>query len=192
MPAPSTPLAPSPSRRAAARGTGRTSKRAGFSARRAGGVIAVLAAMALPLGAAYPAAAQSTQLANAEKPTMAVAARTLRSGSVLTGADLVLRERPRGMHPDEVVARIEDALGLETRLAIYAGRPIRPGDLGPPTIVRRNEIVTLTYVHGGLTLRTEARALEAGAKGDRIRVMNLDSRRTVTGSVAGAQHVVVK
>ena len=108
-----------------------------------------------------------------------VAARTIRAQSVLAPSDLT-------MAPGEVPGAILDAeeiVGQEARVAIYAGRPIMPGDVGPPALVDRNQIVRLVHDAGGLSIVTEGRALGRGGVGDALRVMNLASRATVTGVV---------
>ena len=78
---------------------------------------------------------------------------------------------------------VAGAIGQEARVAIYPGRPVRAADLGPPAVVERNQIVPLTYRSGSLTILTEGRALTRGGVGDVIRVMNLSSRATVTGTI---------
>ena len=108
-----------------------------------------------------------------------VAARTVRSQAILSPSDVdvIAKTIPGSLtHPDEVI-------GMEARVVLYAGRPIRPGDIGPPAIVEHNQIVTLLYRRGGLTLAAEARALGRAGAGDMVRVMNLASRNTVTGLV---------
>jgi flagellar basal body P-ring formation protein FlgA len=75
------------------------------------------------------------------------------------------------------------ALGLEARVTIYAGRPIRSQDLGAPALVDRNQLVSLIYLSGSLAISIEGRALERGAEGDVVRAMNLGSRTTVNGRV---------
>ncbi len=52
--------------------------------------------------------------------------------------------------------------------------------------VRRGEIVTLVYVAPGMQLTTRARAMNDAAVGDAIRVVNLQSNRTVEATVTGA------
>lgn len=74
-------------------------------------------------------------------------------------------------------------IGQEARVTIYAGRPIRIGDFGPPALVDRNQIVSLIYVAGGLQIVAEGRALGRGGTGDVIRAMNVASRTTVSGTV---------
>ncbi len=108
-----------------------------------------------------------------------VAARTLRAQAILGPADVTVVDKtiPGALdHADQ-------AVGMEARVVLYAGRPIRPGDLGPPAIIERNQIVTLIYRRGPLTIAAEARALARAGVGDSIRVMNLGSRNTVTGLV---------
>lgn len=116
-----------------------------------------------------------------------VATRTIRAKTLIAPEDLTLvnAELP-GALTDPALA-----VGLEARVSIYAGKPVRLGDLGPPTLVERNQLVTLVYVSGGLAISTEGRALARGADGDQIRVMNLGSRNTVTGRVGpdGAVYV---
>jgi flagella basal body P-ring formation protein FlgA len=80
---------------------------------------------------------------------------------------------------------------MEAAVNLYAGRPIRPGDLRPPAIVERNALVTLRYDHGGLVVVTDGRALDRAARGDMLRVINLTSRTTVTAQAAAPGLVVV-
>jgi len=116
-----------------------------------------------------------------------VATRTIRAKAVIAPEDLTLvsAELPGAL------SRPEDAVGLETRVAIYAGKPVRLSDLGPPTLVERNQLVTIIYQSGGLAILTEGRALARGSAGDAVRVMNLASRNTVTGRIGpdGAVYV---
>lgn len=116
-----------------------------------------------------------------------LAARTLRAETVLTEQDVK-------MAAGETPGTLDDPLlvvGMETRVTLYAGRPIRPQDLGPPAIVDRNQLVPLSYHAGTLSILTEGRALGRGGVGDVIRVMNLSSRTTVTGRIAPNGQVFV-
>lgn len=116
-----------------------------------------------------------------------VAARTLRAGTVLSGEDLaMIAEDVPG-----ALSSLDDALGQEARVNLYSGRPIRAGEVGPPAVVERNQIVILIYDQNGLTIATDGRVLDRGGVGDRIRVMNLQSRSTVTGTVGEDGNVYV-
>ena len=108
-----------------------------------------------------------------------LAARNLRSQTVITSADLQISN---GVVPG-ALSDPQQAIGMETLVTIYSGRPIMAQDLAAPAIVERNQIVALHYHHAGLAIVTEARSMDRGSVGDRISVMNLSSRSTVTGVV---------
>lgn len=108
-----------------------------------------------------------------------LAGRTMRAHSVLTEADLKLTS---GDVPGTYIS-VDELVGMETRVVLYAGRPIRIEDVGPPALVDRNQVVILVYNTGGLQIATEGRSLSRGGLGDRIRVINLSSRSTITGTV---------
>ncbi len=116
-----------------------------------------------------------------------VATRTIRAQTVIRPEDLTLvaAELPGALTDPEA------ALGLEAKVAIYAGRPVMSADLGAPTLVQRNQVVTLIYLSGSLAISTEGRALARGSEGDTVRVLNLASRSTVTGRIGpdGAVYV---
>ena len=116
-----------------------------------------------------------------------VATRTIRPQSVLTLADLALQE---GDMPG-AFDRPEALIGQETRVVLYAGRPVLPEDVGPPAIVERNQIVTLAYDRAGLSIRVEGRSLARAAVGETVRVMNLSSRSTLSGRVQADGTVLV-
>lgn len=108
-----------------------------------------------------------------------VAVRTLRAQTVLTAADVMLST---ATVPGAATA-IEQVVGQEARSALYAGRPVRVQDVGPPAVVDRNQIITLVYVSSGLEIIAEGRSLSRAGIGDQVRVMNMSSRTTISGTV---------
>ena len=117
-----------------------------------------------------------------------LAARTLRPQTIVMAGDLVVKPG----HIPGTYADPTPLVGQETRVAIYAGRPVRRGDLGPPALIDRNQIVPLTYQSYGLTIHAEGRSLSRAGAGDRVRVMNLDSHSTVSGTVQSDGSILVK
>lgn len=77
----------------------------------------------------------------------------------------------------------DQVLGQALRVAVQAGRPLQLGDLTAPEVVVRNQLIKLHYALGGMTIAADGRALDAGAVGQAVRVMNLSSRGTVQGVV---------
>lgn len=123
-------------------------------------------------------------------PAMAdtvVAARTIPAQAIIMPEDVVLNNH-------EVTGGVSDpkqVVGMEARVALFAGRPIRAGDVGFPAVVERNQIIPLLYQRNGLVISTEGRALGRAGPGDLIRVMNISSRSTVTARIGadGAGYV---
>ncbi|RJE80354.1 flagellar basal body P-ring formation chaperone FlgA [Paracoccus sp. JM45] len=106
------------------------------------------------------------------------AAHTLPAGSVITAGDLrvIDTDRPGLTDPSA-------AIGMQTRITIYEGRPLHGNMLQAPRLVDRNQIVRLSFLRGGLRIDTEGRAMNDGAAGEMIHVMNIGSRSTVTAQV---------
>lgn len=116
-----------------------------------------------------------------------VATRTIRAQTILTEEDftMVVADIPGALTmPD-------DAVGQEAKVTLYAGRPIHLEDIGPPALVKRNQMVSLIYRIGGLSILTDGRALERGAEGDIIHVMNLASHVTIQGEIGADGTVTV-
>ena len=116
-----------------------------------------------------------------------VAARAIVGSSIVGEADIRFARRSiEGALSDPALV-----VGREARVTIYAGRPIRAGDLRAPALIERNDIVRLRYRSGGLVIEADGRALGRGAAGDRISVMNLTSRTTLSGLVRENGYVEV-
>lgn len=116
--------------------------------------------------------------APAEAETL-IAARNIRAQQIIGPGDLTVIE-------GDVIgtyAALDEAMGLEARNVLYAGRPVRIEDLGPPAIVDRNQIVTIVYEVGAMQIAAEGRALARGGIGDVLRVMNLSSHAVISGRV---------
>ncbi|WP_424832034.1 flagellar basal body P-ring formation chaperone FlgA [Ruegeria sp.] len=122
-------------------------------------------------------------LAEAVVPT-----RTIRAKEMISAPDLEIKQ----MDVAGAITNPSAVIGQEARVALYAGRPIRASDFGPPAIVNRNDLVTLVFDHALLSISTEGRALGRGAVGDRIRVMNLSSRTTITGLIRADGQIEVQ
>jgi len=137
---------------------------------------AIVPALLLALVSQPPAPAQEV-----------LAAHTLRVGTVLEAGDLKVPDAEDARRRELVAALV----GLETRRAIYTGRPVVVADLGPPTLVHRNAVGVMLYSDRGLGIRTEGRALESGGAGEVVRVINATSRQSVLATVTGENQVEV-
>ncbi len=60
-----------------------------------------------------------------------------------------------------------------------------------PEIVARNDTVTIVYQVPGVTLTLRGQAKDAGALGDTISVVNIETKRVVQAVVSGPDRVMV-
>lgn len=130
----------------------------------------------MPLFLAFPAVADTV-----------VPARTIRAHAIITEMDVTLVSSATA----NGYTRAVDVVGQEARVVLYPGRPILFDDIGLPAVVTRNQLVRVQFFGNGLSIMTEGRALERGAVGDNVRIMNLSSRATLFGQVQqdGSIHV---
>jgi flagella basal body P-ring formation protein FlgA len=120
----------------------------------------------------------------------AVLARGVERNEVLKSSDVVIERRPRAEVGNDVASR-ESALGMQARRQLRAGQALRTADLAKPDLVTRDQNVTLIYESSGLYLTIRGKALEGGTEGDVVNVLNLQSKRTVSGVVVGRSQVSV-
>lgn len=119
-------------------------------------------------------------LAAAGRAETVMAERTIRAQAIIMPDDVTLAS----VEMPGMAASLDEVIGLEARVSIFAGRPIRAADVGPPAIIERNQSVTLVYQAGALMIAAEGRSLARGGIGDTIRVMNIGSRSSVSGIVS--------
>jgi flagellar basal body P-ring formation protein FlgA len=117
--------------------------------------------------------------------------RTLAAGEVLKPADLVLVRRPKAEFAANVLTSPTQAAGLGAKRALRAGQVLRDGDLQRPELVTRNDTVTITFEVPGIVLTMRGQALESGALGDLVNVLNIQSKRTIQATVIGHGRVSV-
>jgi flagella basal body P-ring formation protein FlgA len=117
-------------------------------------------------------------------------ARSLKLGDIIKASDVVMERRPKLEVGGEVITASE-AVGLAAKHALRSGQVLRAADLVKAQIVQRNEAVTLVYEVPGVVLTVRGKALEAGALGDIVGVINVQSNRTIQGTVTGPGRITV-
>ena len=120
----------------------------------------------------------------------AVLARDVERNDVLKSSDLVTERRPKALVGSDATTR-DRALGMQMRKQLRAGQALRSADLAKPDLVQRDQTVTLIYEASGLYLTIRGKALEGGTEGDVVSVVNLQSKRTVSGVVIGRGQVSI-
>src|SRR5258707_12565215 len=120
----------------------------------------------------------------------AVLARGLERNEVIKSSDVVVERRPKAEVGNDVASR-ERAVGMQARRQLRAGQALKVADLAKPDLVQRDQTVTMIYETAGLYLTVRGKALEGGTEGDVVSVLNLQSKRTVSGTVIGRGQVSI-
>lgn len=125
-----------------------------------------------------------------ETVEVAVLTRDIDRTELLKASDVSLERRPKAEVTGEPASR-DRTIGMQLRRPMRAGMPIRVADIVKPDFVVRDQSVTIIYQVPGLYLTTRGKAIESGAEGDTVSVLNLQSKRTLTGVVTGRGQVTV-
>ena len=116
--------------------------------------------------------------------------RTLARGEVIRASDVVVERKPKYEVSGEGIDAAQ-AIGLATKRPLRAGQALRPADLMKPEVVQRNETVTIVYEVPGIVLTVRGKVLDAGAVGDVVNVLNIQSNRTLQATVIGPGRVSI-
>lgn len=122
---------------------------------------------------------------------VATVTRTIDRGTILKEADILMERRARSEVGRDLVTNHADVVGQAARNSLQPGRVLRTADLMKPDLVQRNESVTLVYEVPGIVLTVRGKAIDGGAEGDTISVLNEQSKRTIQGVIIGPGRVAV-
>lgn len=148
--------------------------------------LAPLALLAAGLSLTPAGAAQSAGVPSAVVPTVVIYPGQLLDPSQLKEVD-VTNPNVRS----DYVHRISELDGMVATRTLLPGRVIPSSSVRLPYAVERGKQVRLVYTDGSLTITAPGMPLQNAAVGDLIRVRNMESGITVTGTVAGDDTVQV-
>jgi flagella basal body P-ring formation protein FlgA len=120
----------------------------------------------------------------------AVLVRNVERNEILKSSDVVVERRPKAEAGADAAAR-DRAVGMQARRQLRAGQAIRIADLVKPDLVQRDQNVILVYEAPGIYITMRGKSLENGTEGDVVNVMNLQSKRTLSGTVIGRGQVSI-
>jgi flagella basal body P-ring formation protein FlgA len=143
----------------------------------------LIAAAALCLVGIHPAAA------GVQVPVPRV---TIYPGTVIEQRMLVDREFRSSTAVHESAAPSSDVLiGKVARQTLLPGHPIALEAVREPYVVTQGQSALIMFQSGALTITSLGLALQSGGPGDIVSVRNVDSGRTIKGTIGkdGAVHV---
>ena len=117
---------------------------------------------------------------------------SLRNGDLIGDGDIDYVEIYESDIQPDMLLKGDDLVGMTPRRMVMAGKPVRTVDLQSPQLVERGKSVTIVFNEGPLKLTALGKAMQNGAKGDLIRVVNNASNRPIDAVVNGLGEVVVR
>ena len=127
-----------------------------------------------------------------ETVEVAVTVNRLLAGTVLGPGDLRTARVRASLVRTEVARDPAQAVGMALRHGAGAGQPLPLADLMRPALVEKGSAVQMVLETQGIALAGQGQALDAGAAGDRVRVLNPVSRAVLEAEVTGPGRVRVR
>jgi flagella basal body P-ring formation protein FlgA len=118
-----------------------------------------------------------------------VPVRRLAEGDTIRQGDLRMVRMPAARVPNGAELDPARLAGRTLREAAAPGMPISADQVGAAPMVSRGQPVSLLVDLPGLSVTAQGRALEDGARGARVQVMNASSRAVLEGIVVGPGRV---
>jgi len=120
-----------------------------------------------------------------------VAVTRLLAGGIVQPGDVRMARVRTSLLRGDVMRNASDAIGMQTKRVIAPGQPLFINELMHPSMVVKGATVLMMLDSPGITLTAQGQAIESGAIGERIRVLNPSSRAAVEAEVTGPDRVRV-
>lgn len=117
--------------------------------------------------------------------------RPMNAGQIIRADDIQTVYWRNDLLNPSVVTSANQIVGRSPQAMIPAGQPIRQGDTRLPILVSRDGQVVIRLQADGMTLTVQGKALDEGARGDVVRVQNMQSHKTIEATVVGPDLVSV-
>lgn len=112
-----------------------------------------------------------------------VLTRNIGKGGVIAGNDVELIAVNANKLGQDILTSVSDLVGKEARRDLNEGQVLRNRDFRPQQLVKRGGLVNMVILAGQMQITARGRALSDAGVGDAVRVLNLQSNRTIEGTV---------
>jgi flagella basal body P-ring formation protein FlgA len=112
-----------------------------------------------------------------------VTAKPLGRGEPIGSDDIKTVHMNLAKAPRSVVFKAEDILGKRTKRALAANTILRNNQVEVPPLIRRGDVVRIIAESNTFRISTKGEAKEDGGKGERIRLVNLRSKKNIYAEV---------
>ena len=109
-------------------------------------------------------------------------AANLPAGTILQAGDIEMRNIPLKLAEINGFANAAQLVGKQLQRQSRQGVMLRPADVIEPQLIARNELVTVYFRSGTMTLTVKGQALNAASRGQDVAVLNQTTKKVVHGT----------
>lgn len=118
-------------------------------------------------------------------------AANLPAGTIILPEHLVMRPVPAAQANAYAYAPIEQLVGMALNRQSREGMLLRLSDVSAPLAVSKNDLVTILYRRGPMTLTVKGQAITSASRGSSLQVLNLMSKRVISATAVAPGTVEV-
>ena len=116
----------------------------------------------------------------------------VKEGDIISASDVkTLRLREDAL-PRGTLMHVSDLQGMAAAKSLKPNDPIRNIDIALPQLVERGSELTLIFDNEIMRLTAKGKALQNGARGEFVRVVNTESNKNLNGLVTGLNEVTIR
>jgi flagella basal body P-ring formation protein FlgA len=117
--------------------------------------------------------------------------RSLMAGEVVQPADLAFGKVPSFAVPADAPRDADAVIGKVVRRPLRAGSAVAAHDLSNAILVKRDDVVEVSYHTDGISLILQGKAMADAAAGEPVAIQNMASKKIIQAVVTGPDQAVV-
>ena len=106
----------------------------------------------------------------------------LSAGTVLRPDHIIMRPLPIQQADAQGIASLDQLVGMALNRQSRDGMLLRASDVSTPLAIAKNDLVTIYYRQGLMTLTVKGQAITGAAEGSPLQVLNLVSKRVISAT----------
>ncbi len=120
-----------------------------------------------------------------------VLTRRIRGGEIISPQDIRMVTLRADKVDMNALLDPEALIGMSPQRGLSSDRPIKASDIRNPILVAKGSMVTMVFRTEKLMLTAQGKALQDGSENETIRIVNLNTHKTIDGIVTGSGTVSV-
>jgi flagella basal body P-ring formation protein FlgA len=116
--------------------------------------------------------------------------RSIAAGELVSPQDVAWTKVQSHLAPADAPNDADAVIGLAARRPLREGAGVGLHDLASPTVIRKDQLVSVAYVDEGVNLVLQGKALSDASVGATVQVLNTQSKKTIEAVAAGPARAV--